>query len=70
MAAPIYYAQTKVAQGGLMRCCLATIGAFVAAHGSELARAGLPLDCHYEEAGNQRIILDERYIWRWNAPPR
>lgn len=66
--APKTYAQTKVAQGGLMRCCLATIDEYVATHADQSPKFGLILDCKYEKPGNAQVVLDTSGIWRWNRP--
>lgn len=65
---PATYAQTRIAIGGLMRCCLATINDYVDAHVAEVPEPGLVLDCKYQGPGNAQIILDPSGIWRWNAP--
>lgn len=65
---PKTYAQTKVDQGGLMRCCLATISDYLSVHSAETPQPGLILDCKFQKPGNAQIILDQNSIWRWNRP--
>ena len=57
--------QTTIKHGGLMRCCLTTIGDYVAEHQHEQATEGFILDCKYERKGNCNIILSGG-IWQWN----
>lgn len=61
------YPDTKIAIGGLMRCCTATIAAYVEAHKDDDEVVDQILDCTYEEPGNARIILEDG-VWRWNRP--
>ena len=65
--AAITYADTRVNQGGLMRCCLASLADFVEAHAAEPAAEGMTLDCAYEKPGNANLVLEGR-VWRWNRP--
>ena len=65
--AVLTYADVLVAQGGLMRCCLATLADFVAAHATEPALEGFVLDCAYEAPGNTKMILEGK-VFRWNRP--
>ena len=55
--------QQKVNQGGLMRCCLATV-----AECEDEVEVGAILDCKYESPGNANMILDQGLVWRWNRP--
>lgn len=63
-----YNRSYAVRQGGLMRCCLATL--------QEAAEAGtLPwqvgeakLDCQFEEPGNAQMRLAADGVWEWNSP--
>lgn len=54
----------RVAQGGLMRCCLESLGNQVRAM-KERPADGTVLDCEYETPGNGNLILDG-FTWRWN----
>jgi len=65
---PATYAAAKVAIGGLMRCCTATIADFVEAHGHEPFAPIALLDCKHEKPGNGNITLDAAGIWRWTGP--
>lgn len=67
MMAVLTYADALVNQGGLMRCCLATLADFVTAHAAEPAVEGFVLDCAYEKPGNVNMIFDGR-VFRWNRP--
>lgn len=59
------YADTMIHQGGLMRCCIATIVDYVDQHKDEQTKEGLVLDCQHERVGNERIILTED-VFCWN----
>jgi len=61
----VTYNQTRIDQGGLMRCELETITDYIAAHAQEEVKDGLVLDCKYCGRGTQNIILIEG-VWRWN----
>ena len=62
------FADTRVNQGGLMRCCLATIADYAEARAGQEAPEGvLVIDCQHETPGNSRIVL-EGGVWRWNRP--
>ena len=58
--------ETKVNQGGLMRCCLSTISQYVEDHLEDDAE-NLTLDCKHEKPGNQQIKLVDG-LWSWNKP--
>lgn len=60
------YRETGYHIGGLMRCCLQTLGEFLDARGSEECTIGETLDCRFEKPGNKNMILGEDFIWRWN----
>lgn len=55
---------TRVNQGGLLRCCLATLGE--EAEGDRDFEPGDTLDCKYEEPGNQQMRLNADNVWEWN----
>lgn len=55
--------ETKVAIGGLMRCCLHTLGSVP---DDKVVAEGETLDCMYEAPGNKQMILI-RGRWRWNS---
>ena len=61
------YSEVLVNQGGLMRCCLATLADFLEAHAAEPAVEGFVLDCVYEQSGNANMILEGK-VFRWNRP--
>jgi hypothetical protein len=62
------FADTRVNQGGLMRCCTGTIANHVELHARDDVPEGvLVIDCEYETPGNSRIVL-EGGVWRWNNP--
>lgn len=61
------YGDVLVSQGGLMRCCLATLADFVTGHANEPAVDGFVLDCRYEKSGNANMILEGK-AFRWNRP--
>jgi hypothetical protein len=54
--------QTKINQGGLMRCCIDTICTLD--ENAEFEN-GIVIDCKYEKEGNQNIVLLDG-VWRWN----
>lgn len=56
---------TRVNQGGLMRCCLETIYQFAMEDVEREVEERHVLDCKYEEPGNKRIIF-QNGAWRWN----
>lgn len=59
---------TRIAIGGLMRCCIETIDKYVEAHlDDSVPKDNLIIDCMYEKPGNEKIVL-EKNIWRWNRP--
>lgn len=54
--------ETRIEQGGLMRCCIQTI--------AELGPNtdypdGTIIDCKYEKAGNKSLMFLSG-VWRWN----
>jgi hypothetical protein len=56
----------RVAQGGLMRCCMESLDRQLRAM-TERPKDGTVLDCEFEKAGNGNLVLDG-LIWRWNRP--
>ena len=52
-----------VRQGGLMRCCLATINETY-----DVTEVGDMLDCKYENPGNKNLIVADDGVWEWNRP--
>jgi len=54
-------AETTVHQGGLMRCCLATLSD----HVNDEAEVGDTLGCDYEADDEPKMILGNDYVWRW-----
>lgn len=62
----ILYADTHINQGGLMRCCIATITAYVDEHADEDAPDGMTIDCVYEQSSPYRKIILVDGVWRWN----
>lgn len=52
-----------VRQGGLMRCCTATI-----AETEDSTEVGDMLDCKYEPVGNKNLIVADDGVWEWNRP--
>ena len=56
-------ADTRIDQGGLMRCCISTIVEYAQEHPNEEATDRI-IDCKYEEGRNQQIMLVAGK-WRW-----
>lgn len=55
------FCQTRIAPGGLMRCCLDTIDTLeVKKYEDEIV-----IDCKYEVPGNEKIVLRQG-IWQFN----
>jgi len=59
---------TRIATGGLMRCCLETISNYVAQDLGREIPEGFVLDCDHEAPGNAQIIFLSG-AWRWNHRP-
>ena len=60
-------AETLVNQGGLMRCCLASLADWIDARRDETAIPGTLASCAYEQPrSNDRMILGKDLTWRWN----
>lgn len=58
---------TRIAIGGLMRCCTGTLGDWI--RGRKLPVAvGEVVFCKYEAANPTSMILGEDGVWRWNHP--
>lgn len=55
----------RVYQGGLMRCCLATLQDFMAAT-DHRPEEGDTLQCAYHEGSGGMIFRNG--AWRWNKP--
>lgn len=54
--------QRRVRMGGLMRCCLATLGEC-----EEPSTVGTVLSCKYEsDPDNQQMIVAADGVWEWN----
>lgn len=49
--------------GGLMRCCLATLG-----NSESPSVVGTVLDCQYETPGNANMVVAQDGVWEWNRP--
>ncbi len=63
------YRDTKIGIGGLMRCCIATIDAYVDEHADEDV-ADVDIWCehgHGDRNEDARIILRTN-VWRWRRP--
>jgi len=54
--------QTKVNYGGLMRCCLSSLGLYVKSVPEQEAYEEDTIECTY--CGNPMILEDG--VWRWN----
>lgn len=52
--------ESKIRQGGLMRCCIETITIY---QGSD--EEGKVIDCAYEKLGNQQLRYRDG-AWEWN----
>lgn len=53
----------RVRQGGLLRCCLASL-----AMCEDEVDVGDVLDCRYEDPGNANLVLANDAVWEWNRP--
>lgn len=53
--------ERRVNHAGLMRCCLASV-----AENDELTVVGSVMDCKYEPADNEQLIVDAGGVWVWN----
>lgn len=58
----MFLKDTKINQGGLMRCCLATIDNL---DQSVDYPDHTVIDCKYEKMENKNIVLIDG-VWRWN----
>lgn len=58
---PVPASERRVRTGGLMRCCLHTVG-----NSEEPSSIGTVLDCEFEEAGNARMVVAADGVWEWN----
>lgn len=63
---PGWVGEYRLAQGGLMRCCIESLDRQVRAM-TERPTDGMKLDCEFEKPGNENLILDG-FTWRWNRP--
>jgi len=53
-----------------MRCCLESLYEWIEEHSDEPAVAGTIVECKYEPQPNERMILGEDMVWRWNERER
>lgn len=59
------YNDTLVRKGGLMRCCLQSLGEWVEHNKDQPIEDGKILDCRFEKPLNKKMVLEGR-TWRWN----
>lgn len=57
---------TTVHQGGLMRCCLATLGDFINEKPDQIIYEGDVLNCRYEKNQTEPKMVYHKGAWRWN----
>lgn len=62
----ILFADTEISQGGLMRCCIASIHEYAAPRAAETAPDTLVISCLYETEKDGNNIILEKGVWRWN----
>jgi hypothetical protein len=55
----------KIAIGGLMRCCIASIRAWQADHAGEEVPDGTVIRCQYEQGDGSEMIR-RGDTWHWN----
>lgn len=55
--------ERMVRQGGLMRCCLATLAATTTE-----SQVGTTLSCQYEGDRKDQMIVATDGVWEWNHP--
>lgn len=60
--------ETRIAIGGLLRCCTGTLEDHIRDHADESAATGSLVYCKYEKNDPTSMILGEDGIWRWNHP--
>jgi hypothetical protein len=53
---------TKLAIGGLMRCCLTTLNNYADEHGTDRVAIGEVVECEWCD---EKMVLDETGWWRW-----
>jgi hypothetical protein len=61
------YISTRVAHGGLMRCCLGSLATFCANHADEKAIPGTIVTCTYGHPCN--MLLGVNLVWSWAPEP-
>lgn len=62
----ILFGDTEINQGGLMRCCIASIHEYVMPRAETVAPPVLVISCLYEGEGDSENIILEKGVWRWN----
>lgn len=60
--------ETRIAIGGLMRCCTGSLTDFINQNPDDLAGIGTIIYCKYEKADPTSMILGQDGVWRWNHP--
>lgn len=60
--------ETKLAIGGLMRCCTGSLGEFISQNPDDTAQVGTLVYCKYEGNDPTSMILGDDGVWRWNHP--
>lgn len=60
-------ADTRLAIGGLMRCCTGSLGDWIRSSDKPI-KVGEVVFCKYEAANPTSMILGEDGVWRWNHP--
>jgi len=62
----ILFADTSIAMGGLLRCCVETIQQYSFEHATEhVPVEPLVISCNFEVPNSENIVLEEG-VWRWN----
>lgn len=56
-----------VNQGGLMRCCLESLGLYLKEHEEEDIPEGTVVHCRW--CNDEHGMILENNVWRWAAPP-
>lgn len=60
---------TRVAQGGLMRCCLESLRLFVVADEDRDVANGDTLPCQFHADPHEPVMFLDQNVWRWVGLP-
>jgi hypothetical protein len=62
----LLFADTTIQEGGLLRCCLASIAEYVEARAEQAAPPELVISCVHETYQDSENIILREGVWYWN----